>query len=206
MKRAISIAVAAAVMVVAGGALVRAETTTSDQTLACADIVAGEGAYTPPSRESEFELEQALTHLGELNFTMYVGGDEATPAVSCPDVTYSIVVLGDGSLGEQTLSGDGPDRLFVSTPEILTTASVAGDGLTNALRFRIPVNDEDGAVCVYLTTVGTPPDGTSSNNGAAFDGGPAETLLDRAPDGGSTGSYCELIPDPEGGAGGNSYR
>jgi hypothetical protein len=47
-------------------------------------------------------------------------------------------------------------------------------------------------VCVYVTTSGVPSGGGSTKNGAAFDGGPAPTLLDRGPDGGEgEGAYCE---------------
>lgn len=200
MRRIIGIAVATAVMVVGGGAFVLAQTTTSIP--ACADIVGGEGGYLSGTREtSAGELEKAMTSLGELNFTMYVGGDSETPAVSCPDVTYTVVVLDDAEFGTATLSGQTPEgepfeRSFIATPNILTTVSMQGDGLTNALRFTIPVNDDDDSVCVYLTTTGTPAGGTSDKNGAAFDGGPATTLLDRAPDGGAgEGFYCEEEDD-----------
>jgi len=186
MKRVLSVAIAAALMVVGGGAFVLAQTTTSLP--ACADIVGGQGVYLPASREtSAAEVEKALTNLGQLDFVMYVGGDSATPAVSCPNVTYSVVVLDDAETSAEVTNGQS----FVISPAVLATASVPGDGLTNALRFSIPVNDDDDTVCVYLTTSGTPQGGTSSKNGAAFDGGPATALLDRAPDGGSgVGAYC----------------
>jgi len=185
MKRVLSIGIAAALMVVGGGAFVAAQTTSSIP--ACADIVGGSGSYIAPARE-ELELESAVTDLGRLDFTMYVGGDSATPAVSCPNIEYSIVVLDDAQTGSEAVNGQS----FVSSPTVLATASVPGDGLTNALRFSIAVDDDDATVCVYLTTSGTPAGGTSSKTGAAFDGGPAAQLLDRAPDGGQgEGRYCE---------------
>jgi hypothetical protein len=204
MKRVLSIGIAAALMVVGGGAFVAAQTTSSIP--ACADIVGGEGGYTAPKRETNAaEVQKALDNLGRLNFTMYVGGDSATPAASCENVTYSIVVLDEyPSFGEKVVAGEGGLlQKFVTSPEVLATASVPGDGLTNALQFRISVDDLDPevivngqsaspAVCVYLTTSGTPPSGTQTNNGAAFDGGPAHTLLDRAPNGGKD-AYCVLI-------------
>ena len=156
---------------------------TSGGILPCADLVEGEGSYTPPTQNA-LGIQTAA---GKLTWVMELAG------ASCPDVQYGVTVFLNGTNGEAA--------------PILGSASTAGDTVSDTFTFQLEINsNNDGEVCVVQTTVGGSSAPTSSKNGAAFDAdGSGSSLLDRGPDGPTGGDvttepdiYCIPVPDPTG--------
>lgn len=177
-----------ALALMAGSALVVRAADGEVHALPCADITAGEAAYSAPTEVLPGRAESRVP--GTLSFLETLAGP------SCLDVQYGLVVLKANPQG--------------GAPTVLASEVVPGDGVSNELNFSLELTSDPAqkSVCLYLYTLGASGESSTSTpetgnpHGQTISGG-STGLLDRAPDGTTVASYCNLEGDGGGSRGYN---
>ena len=154
----------------------------------CADITNGSAAYRQPKQVTDVSGSNTWTNDGWLSFTMTLD------APTCFDVTYGLVVLS---------ANPG-----ASTPTVLASSAVPGDGTSNKVAFNLDVTSRapQNSICVYAYTSGSDGSSSSDKTGAAFDGTSSGAMLDRAPDGPFSGGPLYCVNQNGDGSGGSGYN